>query len=348
MFLSSSRKSISISITIILLLLNQTTTTLVSSKCTCDDNSQASSNNNNNNVSEALKYKLIAMATTLVASIIGVCLPIMAKNYRYLNPENDLYFLVKSFAAGVILATGFIHILHDAFENLTSPCISEKPWGLFPFSGFVAMVAAIGTLIMEALVTGYHKRTELIKAQPLEDEDEGVNHHHNNGLDSPDHLRNTIVSQILELAIVAHSIIVGVSLGVSQSPNTIKPLVAALSFHQCFEGMGLGACISQAQFKYHTVVIMVLFFCLTIPTGIGVGIGISKIYNEGSPKALIVEGLLLSASAGILIYMALVDLLASDFMNPKMLRSLRLQLAAILALLVGVTCMSLLVLWEGA
>ncbi|MED6211289.1 hypothetical protein PIB30_072278 [Stylosanthes scabra] len=350
MFLSSSsRKSIAISITIILLLLlNQTTTTLVSSKCTCDDNSSQASSNNNN-VSEALKYKLIAMATTLVASIIGVCLPIMAKNYRYLNPENDLYLLVKSFAAGVILATGFIHILHDAFENLTSPCISEKPWGLFPFSGFVAMVAAIGTLIMEALVTGYHKRSELIKAQPLEDEDEGVHHHHNNnGLDSPDHLRNTIVSQILELAIVAHSIIVGVSLGVSQSPNTIKPLVTALSFHQCFEGMGLGACISQAQFKYHTVVIMVLFFCLTIPTGIGVGIGISKIYNEGSPKALIVEGLLLSASAGILIYMALVDLLASDFMNPKMLRSLRLQLSAILALLVGVTCMSLLVFWEGA
>ncbi|KAL1357079.1 hypothetical protein HN51_009076 [Arachis hypogaea] len=357
MFLPT-RKSITISI--IILLLNQTTT-LVSSKCTCDDNS-----NDNNNVSEALKYKLIAMTTTLVASIIGVCLPIMAKNYRYLNPENDFYFLVKSFAAGVILATGFIHILHDAFENLTNPCIGEKPWGLFPFSGFVAMLAAIGTLIMEALLTGYHKRSELMKAQPLEDEDEEVHHHHHgagggnvlnpalpssNRLDSPedspDHLRNSIVSQILELAIVAHSIIVGVSLGVSQSPNTIKPLVAALSFHQCFEGMGLGACISQAQFKNYTVVIMVLFFCFTIPTGIGVGIGISKIYNEGSPKALIVEGILLSASAGILIYMALVDLLASDFMNPKMLRSLRLQLAAILALLVGVICMSLLVLWEG-
>ena len=93
---------------------------------------------------------------------------------------------------------------------------------------------------------------------------------------------------------------------------------------------------------------MVLFFCLTIPTGIGVGIGISKIYHEGSPKAIIVEGLLLSASAGILIYMALVDLLATDFMNPKMLRSFRLQLGASFALLVGLACMSLLVLWEEA
>lgn len=44
---------------------------------------------------------------------------------------------------------------------------------------------------------------------------------------------------------MVHSIIIGISLGVSQSPNTIKPLVAALTFHQFFEGMGLGGCISQ-------------------------------------------------------------------------------------------------------
>lgn len=42
-----------------------------------------------------------------------------------------------------------------------------------------------------------------------------------------------------------HSVIIGVSLGASESPKTIKPLVAALTFHQFFEGMGLGGCICQ-------------------------------------------------------------------------------------------------------
>lgn len=54
-----------------------------------------------------------------------------------------------------------------------------------------------------------------------------------------------IVIQILELGIVVHSAIIGISIGASGSPNTIKPLVAALSFHQCFEGMGLGSRIAQ-------------------------------------------------------------------------------------------------------
>lgn len=51
--------------------------------------------------------------------------------------------------------------------------------------------------------------------------------------------------QVLELGIVVHSVIIGISLGASDSPSTIRPLVAALSFHQFFEGMGLGGCIAQ-------------------------------------------------------------------------------------------------------
>lgn len=53
--------------------------------------------------------------------------------------------------------------------------------------------------------------------------------------------------QVLELGIVVHSVIIGISLGASENPKTIRPLVAALTFHQFFEGMGLGGCIVQVS-----------------------------------------------------------------------------------------------------
>lgn len=90
---------------------------------------------------------------------------------------------------------------------------------------------------------------------------------------------------------------------------------------------------------------MMLFFSMTTPMGIGVGIGISSVYKENSPTALIVEGIFNSASAGILIYMSLVDLLAADFMNPKLQSSVRLQLGAHSSLLMGAGCMSFLAKW---
>ena len=88
-----------------------------------------------------------------------------------------------------------------------------------------------------------------------------------------------------------------------------------------------------------------MFFSLTTPVGISVGIGISNIYKENSSTALILEGLFNAASAGILIYMSLVDLLAADFMNPKMQKNIRLQICANLSLLFGAGCMSLLAKW---
>jgi hypothetical protein len=51
------------------------------------------------------------------------------------------------------------------------------------------------------------------------------------------------------MGILVHSVIIGLSLGASKSSKTIKPLVAALSFHQFFEGVGLGGCISQVTIK---------------------------------------------------------------------------------------------------
>ncbi|XP_021901531.1 zinc transporter 8-like isoform X2 [Carica papaya] len=323
------------------------------------------SENLTGDTAKALKYKVVAISTILLAGAIGVCLPILGKKIQTFRPENNIFFFVKAFAAGVILATGFVHILPDAYESLTSPCLAQNPWGNFPFAGFIAMLSAMLTLMIDSSATGWFSRSHFKKPSPVlnygdeenGDEHEGHVHVHTHPTHGHAHgsaafisqdfdlIRHKIVSQVLELGIVVHSVIIGISLGASQSAKTIRPLVAALTFHQLFEGMGLGGCISQAKFQTKAIIIMVGFFSLTTPVGIAIGIGISEIYNENSPTALIVEGILNSASAGILIYMALVDLLAADFMNPKMQASFTLQLGSNLSLLLGAGSMSLLAKW---
>jgi len=123
-------------------------------------------------------------------------------------------------------------------------------------------------------------------------------------------------------------------------------LVAALSFHQFFEGFALGGCIAEAGFKKASTVIMACFFALTTPGGIAVGIGAASFYNPASARALIVEGILDSISAGILIYMALVDLIAADFMSKKMRCNVRLQIVSYFALFIGAALMASLAVWS--
>ncbi|XVF77768.1 hypothetical protein PTKIN_Ptkin14bG0073300 [Pterospermum kingtungense] len=351
----SSFKIFEICSLLILLLCPET----VSSECTCEVDDVK------HNKGEALKYKLGAIGAILVAGAIGVSFPLLGSRIPALRPENDIFFMIKAFAAGVILATGFIHILPDGFENLTSPCLAEHPWGKFPFTGFVAMMSAIGTLMVDAFATGYYKRQHFSKHKEANaDEEQGDEHAghvhvhthathghaHGSASSNPelvlsDLIRQRIISQVLEVGIVVHSVVIGISLGASQNPDTIKPLVAALSFHQFFEGMGLGGCISQAQFKSVSVAMMGTFFSLTTPLGIAIGIGISSFYNANTTTALLVEGVFNSASAGILIYMALVDLLAADFMSPRLQNNIRLQVGVNVSLLLGTACMSVLAIW---
>ncbi|KAJ4975234.1 hypothetical protein NE237_000340 [Protea cynaroides] len=332
---------------------------LISGDCKCD-----AAEYKGHNKAEVLKYKIGAIASILVASGIGVCIPILAKKFQVLQPESDVFFMIKAFAAGVILSTGFVHILPGAFNKLRSPCLNQNLWK-FPFTGFIAMISAIGTLMMDTFATMFYKRLHFNKAQPLTEDEEKAGEHsghlhvHTDAINGHAHgstlvgessvrselIRHRIISQVLELGIVVHSVIIGISLGASTSPQTIKPLFAALTFHQFFEGMGLSGCISQARFESRLVAAMAIFFSLTTPIGIILGIGITNAYNENSLKALIVEGVLDSAAAGILIYMALVDLLAADFMNSRMQNNWRLQFGANVSLLLGAGSMSVLARW---
>ncbi|KAL5220968.1 hypothetical protein ABZP36_025681 [Zizania latifolia] len=340
--------------------------------------------------SGALRLKFVAIASILAAGAAGVLVPVLGRSFAALRPDGDVFFAVKAFAAGVILATGMVHILPAAFDALASPC----GWGVrggFPYAGLVAMAAAMVTMMVDSVAAGYYSRSHFKKARPVDDaadahdgraagdEEGGTEHaghvhvhtHSTNGhahghvhshghghshggpsaVTSPEDasvaeaIRHRVISQVLELGILVHSVIIGVSLGASLRPSTIRPLVGALSFHQFFEGIGLGGCIVQANFKAKATVIMATFFSLTAPVGIVLGIAITSSYSKHSSAALVVEGVFNSAAAGILIYMSLVDLLAADFNNPKLQTNTKLQLATYLALFLGAGLMSLLAKW---
>ncbi|CAN6281986.1 unnamed protein product [Urochloa humidicola] len=328
-------------------------------------------------VPRALRLKLIAIPSILVASMAGVCLPLVSRSIPALSPDGNLFVVVKAFASGVILGTGYMHVLPDSFNDLTSPCLPRRPWAEFPFTAFVAMLAAVFTLMVDSLMLSFHTRGKgkgkgsaavvhhSHDSPPLP---QGHCHDHDGHLvdmsSEPARLegavdkveddveggrtqllRNRVIVQVLEMGIVVHSVVIGLGMGASQNVCTIRPLVAALCFHQLFEGMGLGGCILQAEYGARVRSVLVFFFSTTTPFGIALGLALTRVYSDSSPTALIVVGLLNAASAGLLHYMALVDLLAADFMGPKLQGNVRLQLVSFLAVLLGAGGMSVMAKW---
>ncbi|KMZ68625.1 hypothetical protein ZOSMA_235G00320 [Zostera marina] len=137
------------------------------------------------NKSKALDLKIIAIFSILVTSIIGVVLPLFSRYIPALRPDRKFFVLIKAFASGVILATGYMHLLPDSFDSLNSLCLPENPWRKFPFTAFIAMIAAVFTLMVDSYMLTFFNRKkgrcqQSSHVSPDGDEDEvsPIPHHH--------------------------------------------------------------------------------------------------------------------------------------------------------------------------
>lgn len=81
---------------------------------------------------------------------------------------------------------------------------------------------------------------------------------------------------------------------------------------------------------------------LVTPFGIALGVGVRNTFQANDPSTILTIGILDSLSAGILLYGALVNLIAKDFLTGEMLEVSNGRLGvALVSLFVGAALMSL-------
>ena len=276
----------------------------------------------------AARLKTGSLLAILVASAVGVCLPVaLTRAFKGRDGYARGLLLVKCYAAGGILSTSLVHVLPDAHAALADCAVaSQRPWRDFPFAGLLCLIGALLALLVDLSASSHleaqgHTPQQEEEQTPyapipttkkgpvfelagemsprkrafLDDDDDdiapradtdrddvalfgakkgaarlarsdeppivvtgggchGSGHHEvvevGEGEEEEARKKQKMVSKVLEIGIVFHSVIIGVTLGMSQDVCAIRPLVVALSFHQVFEGMGLGGCIAQVRIKH--------------------------------------------------------------------------------------------------
>ncbi|KAG1764467.1 zinc iron permease [Suillus occidentalis] len=154
---------------------------------------------------------------------------------------------------------------------------------------------------------------------------------------------------VLQLGIMIHSLVIGLTLAIAQG-SEFTSLLVAIIFHQLFEGLSLGIRIASLPssddggIKYMAVLrsTLVILFAITNPVGIAIGL---LAFRRGHDVAemLLIQGIMSAVSAGMLMYAACVEMLAGDFvMDPILWRSEPWKQAlALVSLGAGVIAMAL-------
>ncbi|KAM3167494.1 Zinc-regulated transporter 2 [Saccharomyces cerevisiae] len=167
--------------------------------------------------------------------------------------------------------------------------------------------------------------------------------------DKEQYLNQILAVFILEFGIIFHSVFVGLSLSVAG--EEFETLFIVLTFHQMFEGLGLGTRVAKTNWpesKKYTPWLMGLAFTLTSPIAVAVGICVRHSWIPGSRRALIANGVFDSISSGILIYTGLVELMAHEFLYSNQFKGpdgFKKMLSAYLIMCCGAALMALLGKW---
>ncbi|KAH3914943.1 hypothetical protein HBI56_017620 [Parastagonospora nodorum] len=128
---------------------------------------------------------------------------------------------------------------------------------------------------------------------------------------------------LIEGGILFHSVFVGMTISITAEGFIV--LLIAIVFHQMFEGLGLGSRIAAVPYPSNSWKpwVLVVAFGTTAPIGQAIGLLTRGSYDPNSAFGLIIVGVFNAISSGLLIYAALVDLLAEDFLSEEAQHTLK-------------------------
>ncbi|KAI9047789.1 hypothetical protein LZ554_008499 [Drepanopeziza brunnea f. sp. 'monogermtubi'] len=297
-----------------------------------------------------------------VTSGFAVFAPFLLQRFSKLTLKSIIFTILKQFGTGVIIATALVHLLTHAQMQFANECLGDLVY--HATAAAIAMGGILLSFAVEYIGNRCVARRNQAEPLPVDSEEQlstsrkGTNptvpstsntsiaalgHAHPIGLHPDTHFSVAV----LEAGVMFHSILIGINLNVT--PNSAyNTLFVVILFHQMFEGLALGIRIAglKSSTSLLTKIIMAGAFALITPLGMAIGAGVLETFNGNDPTTIVTIGTLNALSAGILLWVGLVEMLAHDWMYGELANAgLVKGLVGGASLVAGLALMSLLGRW---
>jgi zinc transporter 1/2/3 len=260
--------------------------------------------------------KLVLLFAILVAGAAGAIFPLLRRGTE--RSERILGW-GNSFAAGIFLAAGLIHMLPDADRIWTSLGWHYPMAFAFATAGFAILLLVEHVLLPESAHQEVHAPS-------------GERFVHSGG-----HHHDALAAYSVLTALSIHSLVAGLALGAQ--PELARALVisTAIIAHKSAEGFALGISLARSHLTTKQSWRLVTLFSLATPVGglIGALLGETIEGRVGST----LEAIFLSVAAGTFVYVATFDILRDEFPAPGG------RFTKWLVLTSGIVAMGALALW---
>lgn len=333
-----------------------------------------------NEYNGSLGARISSIFVIFFVSLFLTVFPLLARRFPKLKIPLYGYLFARYFGTGVIVATAFIHLLDPAYGNIgPNSCVGMTGnWAQYSWAPAILLVSVFAIFLLDVICQVIVERKFGIEHthSATEIEDAIIRNEVSSNEPNVSGLENQVAAEkkgydseassidereielrfrkefgaflMLEFGIIFHSVMIGLNLGAAG--DEFKTLYVVLVFHQSFEGLGIGARLSAIPWPISKPSWIpwacCLVYGLVTPICIAIGLGVKTTYMSNSFNSNIIQGVLNSISAGILIYNGLVELLARDFIfNKNKTKDLKRLVFTLSVTILGAGIMALLGKW---
>ncbi|KAK5714349.1 high-affinity Zn(2+) transporter zrt1 [Elasticomyces elasticus] len=281
----------------------------------------------------------------LVTSALGVFAPILTSRFTSWKQDHLVIVAMRQFGTGIIISTAIVHLFTHAELYFGSECLGGLDYEAT--TGAILMAGLFLTFIIEYVAHRVSNRNTSTTTQPSTSDPKTTD------VASEDSLRPTntapqnltLATTIMEAGIIFHSLLIGLVLVVAGDSGFITLFIVIL-FHQIFEGFSLGSRIAMIPGGFGHKILLGVVFALTTPLGMAIGIGVLSKFNGNDPSTLIAIGTLNAFSAGILLWVGVVEMWFQEwFLGPLKDAGVVKTIVCMLSLVSGIVVMSVLGKW---
>lgn len=295
----------------------------------------------------------------LATSALGSYTPLLLKKVFKVSTDGIVIMTFKQFGTGIIISTAFVHLLTHSQLMFANECLGNL--GYEATAGAIAMAGIFIAFVIEYVCERMmrSRKAKLNQAEAInssgdsEKNGKNIDNNSNSPSTSPSalektstHLEDKVSVLLLEMGILFHSILIGITLVVAGDSYFIT-LFIVIVFHQFFEGLALGSRIAGLDgCNTITKLCMSGAFAIITPIGMAIGTGVLNQFNGNDPSTIIAIGTLDALSAGVLVWIGIMEMWAHDWIHgPLATAPLGKVLISFVALILGFVLMSVLGKW---
>ncbi|KAL8924554.1 MAG: hypothetical protein Q9172_002638 [Xanthocarpia lactea] len=282
--------------------------------------------------------------------------PVLLVRFANVHPSGYFFTVIKQFGTGVIISTAFVHLITHAHLLFANECLGGLEYeatttAIVIAGAFLAFLLQYSSFrLVEARSRNVAAKSGAQHAESMSGDTSDKSSQ--NGAPVQDHMHrmpkldDPLSVLILEMGIIFHSAIIGVTLVVA-GDSFYKILLVVIIFHQMFEGLALGVRISKlSTVGLQKKLLMASAFALITPLGMAIGLGVLDSFNGNNRATIIAIGTLDAFSAGILIWAGFIQMWSFDWLYGELRDAGAVQTClGMISLVAGVILMSVLGKW---